>query len=323
MEKIIPIVFACNDNVADICSVSIASIIKNSNKNYNYEISIFQTRLSNIHIENLQNMSKENVRIKCVDISEYINFEDFYETQKYPFEMYYRLYIPLILDYSKVIYLDCDTIVVDDIAKLYEESLDNEAMGMVINFDCYLNTKHIDYNSGVVLMNCRDFENMQIREKCKSLLETNRYKFPDQTALNIAAKGKIKTLDPQYNYQVSLAHYHRFKRVIRKRKYMETFAKEPVVIHFSYITKPYNNIYSKYNDNFWNYAKYTPYYKKLVQRYAEHSYEVLLNSPVEDIYIDLTEAGKVGLRKIFEVLFYQLKYWAVYKFKGVHKKWEK
>lgn len=323
MEKIIPIVFACNDKVADICSVSVASIIQNSNKNNTYNIYIFQTRLSIKNVENLEKMSKENVRIKCVDISKYINFGDFYETQEYPFEMYYRLYAPLILDYNKIIYLDCDTIVVDDIAKLYKENIDNEAVGMVTNFDCYLNTKHIDYNSGVILMNCRNFENMQIREKCKDLLKTNRYKFPDQTALNIAAEGRIKTLGPKYNYQVSLAHYHRFKRVTRKRKYRETFAEEPIVIHFSYITKPYNNIYSKYNNNFWRYAKYTPYCEKLVQRYTENSYEVLLNSPVEDIYIDLTESGKVGLRKIFEVLFYQLKYWAAYKFKGVHKKWEK
>ena len=315
MEKIIPIVFACNDNVADICSVSIASIIKNRNKNYNYEISIFQTRLSNIHIENLQNMSVENVKVECINISKYINLNEFYETGEYPFEMYYRLYAPIILKHKKIIYLDCDTIVIDDIAKLYNEPIE-KAMGMVINFDCYMHKNNIDYNSGVMLINCEKFEKLHIREKCKKLLKSNTYKFPDQTALNIAGFGNITTLKPKYNYQVSLAYYHKFKRIIKKRKNKSQFAETPKIIHFSYITKPYNNIYSKYNDDFWIYAKETPYYEKLIKKYVEHSYEVLRNSPVEDIYIDMVEEGKVGLKKIFEVLVYQLKYWLRYKIKG-------
>lgn len=319
MEKVIPIAFACNDNAADICSVSIASIIKNSNKKNFYEIFIFQTRLSIKNIDKLEKMSTENISIKCVNISKYIDLKNFYETSEYPFEMYYRLYAPLILDYKKIIYLDCDTIVINDIAKLYDENIDNETIGMVINFDCYFHKRNIDYNSGVILINCKKFEQNQIREKCIELLKNNTYKFPDQTAINIVAKNKIKTLGPKYNYQVSLAYFHRFKKIIRKKEYREKFKEKPIIIHFSYITKPYNNIFSEYNNEFWVCAKYTPYYEELVEKYVESSYQVLRNSPVEDIYIDLTKEGKVGLRKIFEVLFYQLKYWLEFKLKGVQK----
>ena len=315
MKEKITIVLTTDDEFADLCSVTIASIKENCSFKYIYEIYILETRLSNDNIDKLQKMSNNHVIVKCIDITEYVDFNKIYETDNYKFEMYYRYYAPLILSCKKMIYLDCDIIVVQDIAKLYNENLENKTIGMVKDYTYYIDNTKTDFNSGVLLINTELFEKQKIREKCLELIKNNIYKFPDQTALNIVCKNNIKTLKTKYNYQVSLAYYHRFKKNIRKKVYKNLFLEEPEIIHFSYITKPYNNIYSKYNKFFWQYAKYTKYYNVLIEKYLKDPYEVIRNSPIEDIYIDLTEEGQVGLKKIFEVLIYQLKYWLLYKIK--------
>ena len=312
MEKI-PIVLSANDKFADLCSVAISSIIQNGNINNLYDIYIFYTRLSNENIKRLEQNTKQNISIKCINISEFIDFKNLYEIENYTYEIYYRYYIPLILKYEKVIYLDSDIIVVDDIAKLYNEDIGDAPVGVVRDFTHYIDHSNFDFNSGIMLINTKKFEELKIRDKCIELIKKNNFRFPDQNALNIVCKDNAYLLEPKYNYQVSLAYYHRFKKEIRKNKFKHKFEEEPIIIHFSYVTKPTNNIYSKYNKDFWKYAKYTPYYNQLVDKFLADPYKVLRESPIEDIYIDMAEEGKVGLRKIFETLLYQLKYWILYK----------
>lgn len=317
MQNKIPVVFSTNDNYVHLCSVAISSVIENaSNKNI-YEIYVFYTRLSETNILNLENMSKENITIKCVNIQEYLEYDILYETSEYPIEMYYRYYAPLILKYEKIVYLDCDIIVIDDVAKLYNEDLENKPIGIIMDFTHYIDESNMDFNSGVIVFNTEEFEKQKIREKCLELLKSNtQYKFPDQTALNIVCKNNAKILKPKYNYQVSLAYFNKFKKKINKKRFRKLFEDEPIVIHFSYVTKPHKNIYSTYNKYFWKYAKKTNYYNQLIDEYVKDPYEVLKNSPIEDTYIDMTREGNVGLRKIFYVLSYQLKYWILFKITG-------
>lgn len=321
MEKIIPIVLACDNNMADMCSVTISSIIANASEKYTYEIYIFHTRLNKENIQNLECMSKRNVKINCIDIKNYIEFNALYETIDYPYEMYYRFYASLILKYEKIIYLDCDTIAIKDVANLYNENLKSNPIGMVIDFTHYVHCSNKDFNSGVMLINTKLFEDLKIREKCIKLLKENtQYQFPDQTAINITCKDNIKVLGTEYNYQVSLANYHKFKKEIKKKKFKKLFLNEPNIIHFSYITKPYKSIYSVYNKQFWQYAKNSPYYMQLISKYLEDPYKVLRTCQIEDIYIEMVEEGKVGLKKIIEVLLYQIRHWFLYKISRGDKK---
>lgn len=317
----IPIVFSTNNDFADLCSTAIWSIIKNRTKNNFYDIYVFYTRLSKVNIEKIEKCDIDNVKIQCLDVSKYINLNDFYEINNYTYEIYYRFYASKILDYEKIIYLDSDIIVVNDIATLYNEDIKDFPIGVVMDFTHYLDNFNFDFNSGVMLINSKKFENLKIREKCIELIKNNKFNFPDQKALNIVCKDNVFFLKPKYNYQVSLAYYHRFKKQIKKDKFKYLFEDEPLVIHFSYITKPYKNIYSKYNKDFWECAKLTEYYDEMVDKFLKDPYEVLRMSPVEDIYIDMTEEGKVGIKKIFEVFLYQIKYWFLYKIrKGKNEK---
>lgn len=57
--------------------------------------------------------------------------------------------------------------------------------------------------------------------------------------------------------------------------------------------------------------KKTNYYNQLVDEYVKDPYEVLKNSPIEDIYIDMTREGNVGLRKNILCIILSIKILAI------------
>lgn len=316
MEKI-PIVFATENEFAKLTGVAISSIIQNMSQDFFYDINILYTRLSEDNIYKLEKNSTDRVSIKCINVTEYINFEDLYEINQYTYEIYYRYYATKILKYNKFIYLDSDIIVVDDIAKLYQEPIGNAPIAVVTDYTYYVDSSKTDFNSGVMLINSKEFENLKIREKCIELIKKGTYNFPDQDALNEICRENAFILNPKYNYQISMIYQHKFKKQIKKKKYKKLFSQEPIIIHFSYVTKPFKNIYSKYSKEFWEYAKKTAFYGELVDNFLENPYKVLRSSPIPDIYIDMAEEGKIGMKGILEVFFYQLKYWFLYKIRKV------
>lgn len=320
MQKI-SIVFSTNDKFVSFTSVAIESIKENASNNL-YYIYIFHSRLSKNNINNLEKQSNAKVVIKCMDISKEINFNDLYEVDNYTYEIYYRYYAPKILNqYKKIIYLDSDIILLEDIAKLYNENIDNSPIAAILDFKNYVKKANFYFNSGVLVFNVKQFENQQIRNKCLELIKKIHYKLPDQDALNEVCKNSVYLLNPKYNHQVSLAYYHKFKHNVKTKKYKLLFKEEPIIIHFSYITKPNVTICSKYNKDFWKYASKTAYFNQLVDSYLKDPYEILRNSPVDDIYIDLTREGKVRLRRIINVFFYQLASWFLYKLEKGSKKY--
>lgn len=321
MQSKVPIVLSCNNNYAALCSVAISSIIENATDKNIYNIYVFYTNLKDENIKKLEILSKDNISVKCVNVEEYLDRDVLYETSEYPIEMYYRYYAPLILDYEKIIYLDCDIIVIDDIKKLYDEDTEGKPICMIRDFKYYINEIYTDFNSGVLVFNTKKFEEQKIREKCLNILRNNtNYRFPDQTAINIVCKENIKELKPLYNYQTNLACYTKFKTKICKKKYKEMFKEKPIIIHFTYITKPYKNIYSEYNKYFWKYAKNTLYYNQLINEYIKDPYEVLKKSPIDEMCIEMAREGEAGLRKIFYIFGCQMKYWTLYKLKKFGKK---
>lgn len=312
--KIIPIVYSTDDRTVDLCSVSISSIISNAGRKHEYHIYIFNSRLSKKNIDVLEKMSTFNVHIKCINVSKYVNYDDLYELERYPYEIFYRLYIPFILNYDKVIYLDCDTIVLKDIALLYNEKIDT-SIGCIVDY-CYYTGGDYYFNSGVLLINTKVYLKNKVFNKCIQLLKQDKnYKFPDQDILNIVCKDDHVALNPRYNYQMHEVYVTRFRYLVDSR-YSDLFDFEPVVIHYSYLTKPHKSILSFYNKYFWEYAKKTRYYDQLVDKYLEDPIRVLKDSFLEEMYLNEVYDGRVGLKGVVRTFFKSLKYWLLFKVKG-------
>ena len=101
MHKIIPIVFATNDNYAKFVPVTIYSILANSSSDFNYEFYIFHSGLTqasqNIIKNNQAYRQFANYTVNFVDVCRYIESAGFYSQDRFSAEMWYRLLIPEIL----------------------------------------------------------------------------------------------------------------------------------------------------------------------------------------------------------------------------------
>ena len=122
-----------------------------------------------------------------------------------------RLLLPEILPKSvhRVIYLDSDVIVSDDIAKLYNTDLKNNPIGMV--YDIYSIIVYNNpgyYNSGVILMDIDKCREEKITEEIIAYFHKKMYMFlgerpvylgADQDLLNIVLKNRTTTLPFKWN----------------------------------------------------------------------------------------------------------------------------
>ena len=111
-------------------------------------------------------------------------------------------------DYDKVIYLDCDIIVRNDIGKLYRETkLGNNYLAGVFEapldfqverFKSICNP-HEYINSGFLIMNLALLRQDNMTRKFVEALNVDYLEFPDQDVLNMVCKGRIMGLPPYHN----------------------------------------------------------------------------------------------------------------------------
>lgn len=280
-REIIPIVFAANDAYSAICYTAIYSVIKNAGRNYDYHIYVFQTAIHEENCEMLESLSTDNVRVECINISQYTSHIYLKGSFHLSIETYYRLFIPCILpQYKKVLYLDSDMCILGDISKLYECDLNGYAVGAVPDVPCYILEKHADeelggldckktFNAGVLLIDTSKFEADKIREKCLALLEEDYQRkrrklvYADQDALNIVLYENYCVLDKRWNYQT---HYlWRMQEVFpeARAEYLENQEKA-LIIHFAGDKKAWKYPELPKADIFWNYAKQAQILEKII-----------------------------------------------------------
>lgn len=301
MNKI-PIVFAINNSYVKQLSTVITSIIKNG-KNNHFEFNILSSDITyenvvkiNDFTEKLSN-GKSQAKfidmkpfIKDIDIEKYMSRREGY---KYiSADTYFRFFIPDIFsDYSKIIYLDADIIVLDDLSKLFTEDINDYYAGVVedtylslcicdkerktsvrpdLNYCQYLkqklkktNTKY--FNAGILLLNLDKIRNTT-NNLWNFTFKESPLEFLDQDVLNSLWENNVKYLDYKWNISKGLNAQIPAIKDKRIRKYLKKIYKKPSIYHYVGNDKPWLICNSNYNYSFiktwWNYYKLTPYFKK-------------------------------------------------------------
>ena len=274
------IVLAINDQYVSQASALIMSIYKNARKDASIKINIIHSSVTQQHQDIMKDMVKdmENIsELNFVDMKQFVSNKTLDEfmpggnsAYRNP-EVYYRLFIPTVFhEYDKVLYLDSDLIVCDDLTELYNTDI-KDFYACAVHEPKYffrsvlvLNNKRIkieDYlvnklnitdksyfNSGVMLLNLDEMRKNNIQEKSLAFLsEKYPFAFCDQCVLNSILHGKVKFLDKKYNIFYSIFPTNN----------------KPSVLHYTGAQKPWN--YYKKNEGFelyWKYFKLTPFYNE-------------------------------------------------------------
>lgn len=267
----IPVFYTISDDFTPYAAVSLSSLVDRVNPKRNYVVTFLHQDLRPESMHNLASFAKDNVQINFKKIDDTLvkpikNTEGNYlRADFFTMSIFYRLFIPdLFPQYDKGIYLDADTVVNDDIAKLYDIDLDGNYFGacadLSIRFmpilqryltECQgINPPEKYINSGVLLLNMKAFRDKKFTERFYYLI--NKYNVPtiepDQSYLNEICEDKIKHLDPSWDAMPN--------------ENMPAI-KDPHLVHYNLFFKPWHFKNVQYAEYFWTSAKNTMYYKQL------------------------------------------------------------
>ena len=121
-----------------------------------------------------------------------------------------RLLLPELLpELDRIIYLDCDIIVRQDLARLWRETeLGDNYLGVVFEAAIEGQAERFRalgcdpdryFNSGFLLMNLAQMRAEKVSEKLLEACRVPYLEFPDQDALNQVCQGRVLPLSPLYN----------------------------------------------------------------------------------------------------------------------------
>ncbi|MBF7045271.1 glycosyltransferase family 8 protein, partial [Campylobacter volucris] len=260
----IKIVFACNNSYLNYLGVAIASIIKQNHKNNNYEIYILHSSIVLETQQSFLNLFKyKNILIKFLDVKKYtyeaiLHYGELFQVYNhFTIETYYRFFIPEIFsNFDKILYLDCDLVVCNDLSELYNLNMKNYALGVVreplisyfvknnleIVFTEYLkqdlNIKNI-YNyfqAGVLLYDIDLCNKMFFKEKCLvKLSKINRTFIVDQDILNSVFYNKVYYLPMKWNVvwnlPIKYPSFYTKMDISLLDEYLESYI-NPAILHY-------------------------------------------------------------------------------------------
>lgn len=270
LEREIPIFFSVDDNYMPYLDVALSSMIENASKEYKYNIMVLNTGVDPALAEKIKRNERSGFSITFVDISkELANIRGrFKNVYHFSLVTYYRLFIAsLFSQYDKIVYLDCDLVVLGDISELYfmdigeniiaaapEQFVQNTAefrqyaeKALGVDPDGYV-------NAGVLVMNLAQFRKCRIEEQFIALI--TQYDFdlldPDQAFLNYLCNDRIYVLPNGWNKEPMSLPLEGKKNIV----------------HYALYKKPWEDDQVMDEECFWCYAKRSPFYDTICQKKA-------------------------------------------------------
>ncbi len=214
------VVFASDDNYVPFLSISVLSLLEHNQKDFD-KINIYvlddgiseknKTKVLNFFDEYscsitfIETKKLDEMDFKVLGLERNLN--------KSSLTTYARLFMSTLLptDIDKVLYLDCDSLIVDSYKDLWNVDISNyycagvldgintsvkEALGFDRN-DNYI-------NAGFLLVNLKKWRENNVEETFIKFMVENQHRFyqHDQGVLNNVFKDKILIVEPQYNLQI-------------------------------------------------------------------------------------------------------------------------
>ena len=281
ITKVVPVFLTINNEYAPYAAATIRSLTQHANKKRFYRIIILHDGISLPNRIRLRSLVTRNcaLQFKKIDRSIYLRAiirhcsrkkgaGDFFSSAVY----YYRAFIAQLFPiYEKAVYIDSDTILMDDIGKLFDIDLGDKVIAamadtkveMIPEFRYYVNNAvgvpYKEYvNSGVLVMNLKKLRKMHYLKTMVDLIEEYDVNLvaPDQDYLNVILQGKIKYLDKCWNMEP---------------KEEGKLPKDTKLVHFNLCNKPwhYENVPSE--NLFWDAVKGTGFYGDLRRQQANFS----------------------------------------------------
>ena len=263
--KVVPVFLTINSSYSPYAAAAIHALTKHADPKRYYRVIILHDGLNLVNRIRLRSLVTRNVALQFKKISRSLYLKavimycakrkglgDFFSAAVY----YYRFFIPRLFPlYEKAVYIDSDTILLDDVGKLFDLELgENVVLAMpdpkvtaIKEFRDYVDNAvgvpHKEYvNDGVLLMDLKKMRKMKYLSTMVGMIK----KFdadlvaPDQDYMNVILRGKIGDLDAKWNMEPS-----------------KKLPKDAKLVHFNLFNKPWHYKNVPCEELFWDAAKGT------------------------------------------------------------------
>ena len=277
------------------CGVLLQSLIQNSSQNRQYEIYVLTTDITEEQIELLRKIVEIDNRFsfKCINVTSYFN-ENLYISEHISKETYYRLVIPSIFAKTKkILYLDVDMIINEDIANLFDidiegfylagvrdidiagKSYSDSSLNNYIKKEIGIKKNSLYFQAGCLLLNIPEMKKKYSFEALMQIATSKQWRCWDQDILNYAFNNKVLYLKQHWNTMINWSHNHTSRMDYLKEAPFSLYTeyldarKKPKIIHYAGFQKPWNTKNCDMQTYFWKYARQTIFYEEILQRFIE------------------------------------------------------
>ncbi len=247
------VAYSADDNYAKYLGISMLSLFL-SNKDFAaIQVFVLDCGIGDGNKEKLRSLAKEykrNIEFRSMERA-VSGLELTMGARKISIASYARLFLSSIIpkEYDRVLYLDCDTIVLDSLLMLWNFELqDYLVAGVRDTVDSFflkkIGLKGEDYyiNAGILLINLAEWREKHMEQRFMEVIKSFGGKVPhhDQGTINAACSNMKLIVSPRYNVTSNI--YSFSAKTIKNIYFMESFYSQqeldeaksnPAILHFT------------------------------------------------------------------------------------------
>ena len=265
----IHIAFITDDNFVIPTSVAIYSIIESKKPETRLCIHVVCASLTDENKEVFYCFASDTVEIDIIiqDADRFLSLHHVVECNASRAALLKFVLPELLPDCKRVLYLDGDILVKNDLTELYNTELSNNYAACVLNSFTFFR-KHYPYedkvehyfNSGVMVLNLQLMrENNITKRLIVAKKKMQQYNLMDQIAFNYVFDKRITLISIRYNFQILCLPGEKGDKEVRvlnkhfgtRYKNLADLLDDTVVVHFAARAKPWKNPSSLFSDEWY------------------------------------------------------------------------
>ena len=246
------VLYTCDDNYAWIMAVSMVSLFESNKESDEITVYLLGENISEESQSNLEQIASVYKRSFVLIPTDDVTIDSALVSERWPKSAYMRLFCSKLLpaDIEGIVYLDCDTVVIDDISAIYECCFSDAPIRAVLDpvnsrwkENIGLRSGDVYVNAGVLAINLVALRQIDVERKVNEYLGkySSMITFADQDVLNGIFSNSIVPFDnPRFNLSTMYARFS-YEELLRFRAPDCFYSEEayefgrsnPAVVHFT------------------------------------------------------------------------------------------
>ncbi len=291
-EHNVPVVFSADKEQAPYLCAAIASLTHHADARSCYDISIVCKDFSDEIRHKILEFASPTVSIRFFDIRSLVatssGVSDLFDEDNPSLEHVLLLIVDYFTQYQKIVYLSYDSIILDDVAKLYHEDMHGFGIAAVHDIKTIhhtfnqieQNTQTIEhmqntlgilnprqyFSTHVMLVNIEQCKHDFIQQYVEKYKNLHNQAATSQDIFNSMLNNNIHYLDNAWNVACNDDCFDELYNSLPNDVYVtyQAAQKHPRIVHYMGATKPWHAPQMRMAHIWWKYSRMTLFYEEIL-----------------------------------------------------------